>query len=83
MSDPLSKSTPVLPDDMAPCFDDLVAGWLDWLTSRNICAVVHRMDVERAMQPPVIHVTVPGIPGHFTGVAGDPSVVYSVFDAPR
>jgi hypothetical protein len=71
-ADPLDESVPVALDDRAPLFDDLAETWLDRATARLCRDAVHRMDVERAAQPPVVNVTVPGIPGHFTGQMGGP-----------
>jgi hypothetical protein len=74
--DPFDKSVPVALDDRAPLFEDLGEIWPDRVTARQCLAAVHRMDVERAAQPPVVNVTVPGVPGHFTGQMGG-SVAYS------
>lgn len=69
---PLNTSAPVALDDRAPLFDDLLETWPDQATARHCREVVHRMDVQRAAQPPVVNVTVPGVPGHFTGQPGGP-----------
>lgn len=71
-ADPLDTSFPVALDDRAPAFEDLTEEWSDRATARQCLAAVHRMDIERAAQPPVVNVTVPGIPGHFTGQPGGP-----------
>jgi hypothetical protein len=76
--DYLDKSVPAALDDdfKAPWFDWLTEQWPERDTARGCLAAVHRMDVERAMQPPVVNVTVPGIPGHFTGTLGGGEVAY-------
>jgi hypothetical protein len=77
-ADPLDTSVPVALDDefKAPWFDWLAEKWPDRGTARQCLTVVHRMDVERAAQQPVINVTVPGVAGHFTGTLGGGEVAY-------
>lgn len=70
--DSLDASVPVALDDHAPWFEWMTEAWPDRATARDCRSAVHRMDVERAAQPPVINVTVPGVPGHFTGTPGGP-----------
>jgi hypothetical protein len=74
--DPLDKAVPVALDDQAPWFEWMTEAWPVRATARRCRAAVHRMDVERAAQPPVFNVTVPGVPGHFTGTPGG-AVAYS------
>jgi hypothetical protein len=73
---PLDTSVPVVPDDHAPWFEWMTEHWPVRATARSCREAVHRMDVARAAQPPVVNVTVPGVPGHFTGRMGGP-VAYS------
>jgi hypothetical protein len=68
--DSLDKAVQVVLDDHAPWFDWMTETWPDRATARQSREAVHRMDVERAAQPPVINVTVPGVPGRFTGTPG-------------
>jgi hypothetical protein len=72
--DYLDKSVPVALDDefKVPWFDWLTGRWPDRDTASSCLQFVHRMDVDRAAQPPVINVTVPGVPGHFAGQPGGP-----------
>jgi hypothetical protein len=75
--DPLDTTVPVALDDRAPWFERLAENWSDRETASRCREHVHRMDVERAAQPPVINVTVPGVPGHFTGSPGTGEVAYA------
>jgi hypothetical protein len=75
-ADPLDKAVPVALDDRAPWFEWAVENWPDRETARETERAVHRREIARAAQPPVVHVTVPGVPGHFTGRPGGP-VAYS------
>jgi hypothetical protein len=77
MDDPLSESAPVPADSGTPIFDGLLEGWLNREGERAIRAAMHRLDLERAGQPPVIQITFPGVAGTFTGIAGSPDVTYS------
>jgi hypothetical protein len=83
MTDPLDAAEAVALDDQAPWFDWMTEAWPDRATARHCLRYVHLRDVERAAQPPVIHVTVPGIPGHFTGTAGGSEVAYEPVPAPE
>lgn len=74
--DPLDPAVPVALDDRAPEFEELAESWPGRATAQQCVAAVHRMDIDRAAQPPVINVTVPGVPGHFTGSPGS-AVAYS------
>ena len=76
MPDPLDKAVPVALDDEAPWFDWMTETWSSRATARHCRSTVHRLDVERAAQPPRIYVTVPGVAGHFAGTPGGP-VAYS------
>jgi hypothetical protein len=67
MLDPFDLAESVALDDRAPWFEWLTEAWPDRETSRVYQQAVHRLDVQRAAQPPVVNVTVPGVPGHFTG----------------
>lgn len=69
---PLDTAASVALDDRAPFFEDLAKKWPDRATVMLCLDAVHRMDIERAAQPPVVNVTVPGVPGHFTGQLGGP-----------
>jgi hypothetical protein len=69
---PLDTSVPVALDDRAPWFEWMAEKWPDRATVIHCHEVVRRLEVERAAQPPEIHVTVPGVPGHFTGQPGGP-----------
>ena len=81
-ADPLDTSVPVALDDRATEFEGLAEEWADRATARHCREAVHRMDVERASQPPVVNVTVPGIPGHFTGQMGGPVAYLPGPDSP-
>jgi len=81
-SDPLDPVVLVALDDRAPEFEGLTEGWPDRATARDLLAEVHRRDVERAAQPPVVNVTVPGVPGHFTGTLLGGLVAYQVSPNP-
>lgn len=77
--DALDESVPAVPDDRAPGFESMMDDWPDRATSRYCQDLVHRLDVERATQPPpppVVNVTVPGV-GLFSGPAGGGEVAYS------
>lgn len=75
--DIFDPSVPVALDNQAPGFEWMTEHWPVRATARHFTHYVHHMDVERASQPPIINVTVPGIPGHFTGTPGAGSVTYS------
>lgn len=79
---PLDTSASVALDARAPLFDDLMEAWPDPATVRHCREVVHWMDLQRAAQPPEIHVTVPGVPGHFTGQPGGPVAYLPGPDSP-
>jgi hypothetical protein len=51
--------------------------WPDRATAELLLDAVHRRDVDRAAQPVVVNVTVPGLPGRFTGALGSKTVAYS------
>lgn len=70
--DPLDTAVPVALDAQAPWFERMTEEWPDRATARLCRDHVHRMDVVRAAQPPVVNVTVPGVPGYFTGQPGGP-----------
>jgi hypothetical protein len=74
--DPFAKAVPVALDDEAPWFKWMTENWPDRATVAACHDFVRRMDVARAAQPPVVNVTVGGIPGHFTGTPSGP-VAYS------
>jgi hypothetical protein len=74
---PLDKSVPVALNDQTPWFEWMTENWPDRATARHYRDYVHRQDVARAAQPPVIEVTVPGVPGHFTGTLGGNGVAYT------
>lgn len=74
--DPLDKAVPVALDDQAPWFKWMTENWPDRATAGACRDIVHRMDVARAAQQPVINVTVPGV-GLFSGTAGGGEVAYS------
>ncbi len=74
--DPLNPATPTALDDRAPLFEWLAENSPDRATASHCREYVHRMDVLRAAQPPVVNVTVPGVPGHFTGTSGTGEVAY-------
>lgn len=81
-ADPLDTSVPVALDDEAPWFKWMAKNWPDRGTVVGCHEAVNRMDVERASQLPVVNVTVPGIPGHFTGQAGGPVAYLPDQDSP-
>lgn len=83
MDDPLDRTTVVLVDVEAPWFDFMTKNWPDEETSRHVRNALLRLDIEHAAQPPVINVTVPGIYGHFTAVAGQDEVSWSAAPAPE
>lgn len=64
-------------DEAAPFFDDMVETWPDRDVARAYLAAVHRKDIERASVTPVIHVTVPGLPGLFSGAARERGITYA------
>jgi hypothetical protein len=74
--DSLDASVPAALDDRAPWFEWMAKTWPDRATAVGCHEAVHRLEVERAAQVPVINVTVPGVPGHFTGTPDGP-VAYS------
>jgi hypothetical protein len=67
-------------DSEAPSFgsyyDWMLANWPDRDTARLCLEAVHRFDLERAARQPVVNVTLAGVPGHFTGTAGQGDVSY-------
>jgi hypothetical protein len=67
-------------DSEAPSFDSyyewMLANWPDRATAQHCLSAVHRFDLERAAQPPVVNVALAGVPGHFTGTAGNGDVTY-------
>jgi hypothetical protein len=68
-------------DSEAPSFDSyyewMLAKWPDRDTARLCLEAVHRFALERAaQQPPVVNVTLAGVPGHFTGAAGRGDAAY-------
>lgn len=57
-------------------FDYMLRNWPDQDTARAVLDAVHRLAAERASGPPVVNVTLPGVPGHFTGIAGQGGAAY-------
>lgn len=81
MDDPLDKATVVPVFYETPWFELVADTWPDRETARYYRDVLHSKDIQRASQPPVINVTVPGIPGHFTAAVGTTEVAYSTGDS--
>lgn len=75
--DPFDPAVPVVLDDQSPWFEWMTEQWPDRATAKTCRDYVHRMDVDRATQPPVINVTVPGVSGYFTGTMGSGTVAYA------
>jgi hypothetical protein len=76
-ADYLDATAPAAQDDRAPWFKWMTDNWPDRATAELVLDMVHRKDVDRAAQPVVVNVTVPGVPGHFTGTLGSEGVAYS------
>jgi hypothetical protein len=74
--DVLDTATPVVLDERAPEFDGLLDAWADRGTAHSTRQAVHRFELERAAVPPVINVTVAGVPGRFSNVVGTGDVSY-------
>lgn len=74
---PLDKDTVVPPDDRTPLFASVARHWPDQHIADSYREAMHRRDLERAALPPVVNVTVPGVPGHFTATGGQEAVAYS------
>lgn len=74
--DVLDPSNPVACEERAPWFDQLVRDWEDKSTSLDVVQALHRFDLARAAQPPVVNVTVAGMPGFFSHVTGTEEVAY-------
>lgn len=60
-------------------FDWMLSRWPDRDTVRDVLDAVHRRSAGPA---PVVNVTLPGVPGHFTGAAGQGTAAY-VPEAPN
>lgn len=82
MSHPLDTATPVVLDHRAPWFEMMVEHWPDRATAQHYLYAVHRREVARAAQPPVINVVMPGVPGYFTGTADGREAAYVPGPAP-
>jgi hypothetical protein len=77
MADPLDTSAPWPLDDHSPGFYATLRDWPDRGHARLIRDAVLAVAEQRAAaQAPVVNVTLPGVPGHFTGVAGQGDVAY-------
>lgn len=74
--DVLDPSTPIACDARSPWLDKLIHDWADKDTSLDVIQALHRLDLVRAAQPPVVNVTVTGVPGYFSHVAGTGDVSY-------
>jgi hypothetical protein len=59
-----------------PFFDWLLENWPDQDAAGIIRNRAHAREVGRAAQPPVVNVALAGVPGHFTGTAGQGEVAY-------
>jgi hypothetical protein len=82
MACPLDRAT-VVPSDMrTPWFDHVARKWPDGAAADRLRGEMHRRDLEAAARPPVVHVTVPGLPGHFTATAGQEGFAYSPDPSP-
>jgi hypothetical protein len=61
-------------------YDWLLDRWPDRDTVRSVLDAVHRLELareaERTALAPVVNVTLPGVPGHFTGTAGAGDAAY-------
>jgi hypothetical protein len=85
--DCLSGSVVVVLDCEAAALDGLVAEWPDQDNARELVKGLHGLELERAAQPPEVHVTItpPGgqqaVPGHFV-VSTGPDKQISYVDAP-
>jgi hypothetical protein len=76
-SDALDPAVPVVCTADAPQFAKLLGEWPDQRTAFDCVQALHRRDLDRASLPPVINVTVAGIPGQFSHVAGTDEVAYT------
>lgn len=64
-------------------FYDLVSGeWPDHVTIREYETGAHRRQMEEAARPPVINVTVAGLPGHLSADTGTGEIAYVTGPAP-
>jgi hypothetical protein len=82
MTCPLDADAVVPLDWRTPLFAATVRHWPDKDAADRYRDDMHHRDIERAGQPPVVNVTVPGIPGHFTATAGQEKIAYSPDPAP-
>jgi hypothetical protein len=76
--DPLTKGTPVELDLRVQVLAEVAAAWPDQVTLAQLSDALYRFDLERAsrMGPPVVNVTVDGVPGKFSTMAGTGLVTY-------
>jgi hypothetical protein len=78
MATALDKDVPVPLDPDVQFFNYMADAfpWLDRKFGIDLMAAMHRRDLERAGQPPVINVHVEGVPGVFTKTAGSAEAAY-------
>lgn len=69
-------------DPRTPFYDQMSAAWPDHATIREYEAAAHRRELEAAAQPPVINVTVTGLPGHYAADTGTGEIAYVPGAAP-
>jgi len=74
--DVLDPSIPIACDARSPWLDRLIHDWEDKDTSLDVIQALYRFDLVRAAQPPVVNVTVTGVPGYFSHVAGTGDISY-------
>lgn len=89
--DPLDTDTAV-PSDLldlrTPFFHDVAAHWPDKRMVGALTDTLHDVDLKRAreqasdQEPPVVHVTMAGVDGHFTKTLGEEEISFSPGPAP-
>jgi hypothetical protein len=81
---PLDVSVPVvLVDYRTPFFSSVCEHWPDGRSAKLYREEAHCRDIRQAAQPPVVNVSLPGVPGYFTGTAGQAVVAYVQGPAPE
>lgn len=78
MADAFDPSVPVPMDLRTPFFDVTAENWPDRHAAGGYVRLMHSLDMRRAAQPPAVHVTVAGVPGHFITAPGGRTVAYQV-----
>lgn len=76
MADDVLPPAPL--DYRTPFFDVTAEEWPDRHAAAGYVRKMHELDLARAEQPPEVHVTLTGVPGHFVQVPGTGVTAYHV-----